>query len=279
MKRLFVGPQWGALALVLASVCATSPAFSEDAAPPTLANTPNTDAVTAEKPSRDTRSDVPLVAFTHTAHGAPTRSFGAQGFGMGLVASGQKSVGGGLRVWGSPVERLTLLAEGERDLRGDLSPSATAVVRLLGTGARGWSLGVLGKFKANGFAPDVTGEIETELETGLLASYVRAGFHLDANAIAGFGLGDAGEADVEGRLRLGQDLGRFVRAGVDGQLRALVAGPRLPYGPGTWDFVAGPQVVVGSSAFFGALTAGPTSVGVPQNLGWTALASVGGIAL
>lgn len=120
-------------------------------------------------------------------------------------------------------------------------------------------------------------EIESELETGLLLSYGRDGYHLDLNAIAGFGLGDDGEIDSEGRLRFGYDVTRALRVGIDGQARVRVNGPQyLPNGK-IWDFAGGPQVVVGSKSFFGSLTGGPATMGlISDRVGWNVIASVGG---
>jgi hypothetical protein len=230
--------------------------------------------------ARDVKNEIPILAYSYTAYGAPAGTIGAQAYGLGLGASGQKAVlGGGGAVWGSPVERLTLVGDGSRDVFGNFAPSAAAVVRLLGAPGNGFSLGALGKYKVEGFAYGPNNEFESEIETGLLLSYVGAGWHVDANAIGGMGLGDDGEIDAEGRLRLGRDIGSLVRVGVDGQARFRLAGDfRLPGGR-TWDFAGGPQVVLGTNRFFGALTAGPATMGVLSNVGWTAIVSVGGATL
>jgi hypothetical protein len=83
--------------------------------------------------------------------------------------------------------------------------------------------------------------------------------------------------DTEGRLRFGYDLGRLARLGIDGQVRVRVGGPKyLPNGR-TWDFAAGPQLVIGSGSFYGALTAGPTTEGLLTNaVGFTSVLSFGG---
>ena len=188
-------------------------------------------------------------------------------------------------MWGSPIDRLTLAGDAQRNVFGNFSPSFAAVVRLLGNSDEGWSLGALGKFKVEGFGrpggigtrPANPDEIESELETGLLLSYGRDGYHADLNTIAGFGLGDDGEIDTEGRLRLGYDVTRALRVGVDGQARVRANGPQyLPNGK-IWDFAGGPQLIVGSKSFFGSLTGGPATMGlISDSVGWNVIASVGG---
>jgi hypothetical protein len=257
-------------AAIAASLAWISPAAA-DGAPSDMQETEN---------ARDVKSEIPILAYSYTAYGAPARTLGAQAYGLGLAASGQKAiVGGGGTVWGSPVDRLTLIGDGSRDIFGNFAPSAAVLVRLLGAPGSGFSLGALGKYKVEGFAVGPNNEIESEIETGLLLSYVRAGWHFHANAIGGMGLGDDGEIDAEGRLRLGRDLGSLFRVGVDGQARVRLAGSsRLPGGR-TWDFAGGPQVLLGSDRFFGALTAGPATMGVWSNVGWTSIVSVGGATL
>jgi hypothetical protein len=158
------------------------------------------------------------------------------------------------------------------------APSVAAAVRLLGAPGDGWSLGALAKYKVEGFGTDPDGNTESEIEGGLLLSYAGRGWHFDANGITGFGLTADREVDVEGRLRFGYDLTGFLRVGADGQGRYRVSGDASLPGNRTWDFAAGPQVVVGIGRFFGALTFGPTTMGLtaPDVVGWTAMASFGG---
>jgi hypothetical protein len=229
--------------------------------------------------SKDVRREVPLVAYTYSAAGASAKTLGVQAYGLGLVAPGQDSVvGGGGSVWGSPIDRLTIIVDGQRNLSRDFSPSATAIVRILGGGREGFTLGGLGKYKIDGFGKGLEGEeVESELEAGALLSYASAGWHLDANAIYGVGLGDEGEMDAEGRLRLGYDLGTWARVGFDSQARRRVAGPLTLPNRRSWDFAAGPQFFAYSGNFFGAFTTGPTTMGlVSDKVGYTALLSFGG---
>jgi hypothetical protein len=229
--------------------------------------------------SHDVRREVPIVAYTYSAAGAPAKTYGVQAYGLGLVASGQDAVvGGGGALWGSPVDRLTIIVDGQRNVSRDFAPSAAAIVRLYGNGREGLTIGALGKFKIDGFGKGPGGdEVESELEFGALLSFASAGFHLDGNAIGGRGLGDDGEVDTEGRLRFGYDLGDWVRLGLDNQVRVRVSGPlNLPNGR-SWDFASGMQLLGYSGNFFGALTAGPTTMGlVSKNVGYTALLSIGG---
>jgi hypothetical protein len=258
----------------------TSPVTSTSPAPMTPST--NTDATVPEVSAKDVKNEVPILAYTYQAYGASKGTVGAQAYGLGLGASGQKGIlGGGVTVWGAPMERLTLIGDAQRNVLGNFAPSVAAVFRLLGTPGDGWSLGALGKFKVDGFTGGPTkDEMESEIELGLLTSYVREGWHLDLNAIAGRGTGDDGETDAEGRLRIGKDVSQFVRLGIDGQARVRMAGPKyLPNGQ-IWDFAAGPQIMIGSRAFFGALTGGPATMGLlSPNLGWTVVATVGGATL
>ncbi len=231
--------------------------------------------------NKDVRNEIPILAYTYTASGVSAGSLGAQAYGLGLGGSGQKGVlGGGVTVWGSPIARLTLIGDGSRNVFGEFAPSATAVFRVLGAPGQGWSLGVLGKFKVDGFGAGPTkDEMESEIEAGLLLSYARYGWHLDMNAIGGAGMGDEGEMDAEGRLRFGRDLGGLLRVGVDGQARFRLAGDKRLPGNRTWDFAGGPQLLLGSNHFFGAVTGGPATMGIERNIGWTTVISVGGTTL
>jgi hypothetical protein len=231
--------------------------------------------------AKDVRREIPILAYTYAAHGVSAKTIGVQAYGLGLVARGQDgALGGGGAVWLSPIDRLTLVMDGQRNVARDFSPSAAAVVRLFGDGREGFTLGALGKFKIDGFGKGPNGdEVESELEMGALLSFAEAGWHVDANGIAGRGIGDEGEMDAEGRLRLGRDIGSWVRVGLDGQARARGAGPMTLANGRTWDFAAGAQVLAYSGPLFGSLTTGPTTTGlVTNNVGFTAMLSVGAAA-
>lgn len=237
------------------------------------------DLPASTRPS-DVREQIPIVAYTYSANGASAGSVGAALYGQGVASRSSTIAGGGATVWGAPFERLTLVADAQRDIFANFAPSAAAIVRLYGKPGRGLSIAALGKFKVDGFGVGPNHEMESEVEGGLVVSYAQRGFHLDLNAITGFGTGDDGEIDGEGRLRIGQDLGPAVRLGVDGQARYRVSGTTPLPGHRTWDFAAGPQLLVGSRAFFGAITAGPTTMNVfDSTLGWTGVISIGGATL
>jgi len=246
-----------------------------------LADAPN-DAPEPVVTTKDVKNEIPNVAFAYTAHGVSAGTIGVQAYGLAVGAGGggQRSfLGGGGTVWASPIDRLTLIADGSRDFSGNFAPSAAAIVRLLGAPGDGFTLGALGKFKVEGFATGPDGEIESEIETGLLLSYAKYGWHGDLDAITGFGTGDDGEIDGEARLRLGRDVGRFVRVGLDGQARYRFAGTNALLGGRKGDFAAGPQLLVGTRNFYGSLTAGPATMGVESNLGWTSIVAIGGATL
>ncbi len=246
------------------------------------ADGPPADAARPPVQVGDVKNEVPIVAYTYQAYGVSAGTMGAQLTGLGLAGSGQRAIaGGGLTVWGAPIDRLTLIGDGQRNVFGNFAPSAALVYRLLGTPGDGFSLAALGKFKVDGFAGGPNkDEVESEIELGVLASYVRDGWHFDLNAIAGRGTGDDGETDAEARVRAGKDVGRWVRIGVDGQTRVRLAGPKYLPNRQIWDFAAGPQIMIGTRHFYGALTGGPATMGLlSPNVGWTVVASVGGSTL
>jgi hypothetical protein len=235
-------------------------------------------------------SQIPILAYTYTAYGASAHSFGVQAYGLGLIGptgpyaaptvpASPPMAGGGMTAWWSPIDRLTLIGDGARDIFGNFAPSATVVGRILGDPANGFSLGALAKFKVEGFAggPNAN-EMESEVEAGMLSSYARGGLHLDVNGIAGRGTGPEGEMDVEGRVRAGYDVAQHLRLGADSQARFRVAGTDLLVGDRTWDFAAGPQALVTYKPFFGAVTGGPTTMNIARNIGWTAIITVGGVS-
>lgn len=241
------------------------------AAPTEVDETPPSAATPEPLGAKDA---APLGAFAYDAKGMGQKGLGVATYGLGTKGG---PLGGGATVFGAPTDSVTIVADARRDLVGRFTPSAAVVVRLLGANT-GWSLGVLGKFKIDGFARGPNDELESELESGVLVSFHGRGLHVDLNAIAGAGLGDEGEVDGEGRARLGLDVAPFLRVGLDGQLRARLRGTeRLPGGR-TWDFAAGPQVLVGNQSFFAGVTAGPSTTGVASGVGFMGQVTVGGLA-
>src|SRR5690242_14958505 len=82
------------------------------------------DAAAEKSDAHNVRADIPILAYTYTAYGAVAKTVGAQGYGAGLFASRQSAVlGGGATVWGSPVDRLTLVVDAQRNVWGNFSPS------------------------------------------------------------------------------------------------------------------------------------------------------------
>src|SRR5215471_10610577 len=67
--------------------------------------------------AKDVRREVPVVAYTYSAAGVSAKTYGVQAYGLGLAASGQDAVlGGGGAIWGSPIDRLTIVVDGQRNL-------------------------------------------------------------------------------------------------------------------------------------------------------------------
>jgi hypothetical protein len=230
----------------------------------------NDDGSTTASPP-DARGLAPLSAFALSAGGALPRTVGGSAFG-GAVLSGQAAaLSGGFHVWGSPIDHLTLVCNGLRSYSGDLSPELGLNVRFWGERDRGWSLGGSALYKNEGFA-----EIEGEVEGGFLVSFHNDGYHLDLNAVAG---GGEDELDAEGKLRLGKDLGRFVRLGLDSQVRKRLAGEHSLPGGRSWDFVGGLQTTVAAANYFATVTAGPSTQAVERGVGAVAMLMVGASTL
>lgn len=220
-------------------------------------------------------TEVTRVAYAHTAFGASSVTMGGAGFGeaRGEFQRGTPHLGGGVRVWGSPVDRLTLLADGERrDTTDEFAPSASVQVRILGGRPQGWALAGLARYKAEGFA-----ELGGEAEFGVLGSYGWYHAHLDVNVIVGTAFEES-ESDAEGLVRGGYDVLAFLRVGGEGRLRYRIAGDVTLPGGRSWDAIVGPQLLGHYEAFFGALTGGPSTVGIVSKVGWAVIATAGGVA-
>ena len=109
----------------------------------------------------------------------------------------------------------------------------------------------------------------------LTAYPTRKGFHLDGNTIFGVAFEEA-ESDWELLTRAGYDVLPFLRLGGEGRARVRLSGDVTLPGGRTWDMFLGPQVLGYYGAFFGAVTAGPSTVGIADGVGWLAIATVGG---
>jgi hypothetical protein len=236
------------------------------------ADTPRTAESGADGEGRKAVTDAPQIGYAYSAFGSERGAYGAAG--LGSVTGGAHSPadgGGGARLWGSPVEGLTVLAGAQKELTGNFAPFATAMFRLLGNRKAGYALAAVGTYKLEGF-DDLGGEVEL----GMLASVARRGWHGDLNVLGGTGTGESGEVDGEARARFGYDAASWFRIGADGQVRYRVAGDAKLVGGRTWDMIAGPQAIVSLGHFFGAVTGGPTTTAIAQGVGWTTVVTVGG---
>ena len=220
----------------------------------------------------DVRSDVPVFALTHSAFGARAGKVGAHGFGYGTGASSGSIGGGGFTLYGSPLDRLPLLATAERFADKHFAPTLRLAYRLLGSLDDGWALAAMGTYKAEGFA-----EVEGEVELGALFSLLQNRWHFDFNAVAGGGLEEKEELDAEAKLRAGYDVTDWLRLGVDSRARYRLRGERLLAGGRKGDFIGGPQAIVSWSRFYAAVLAGASTVDIANNVGATGWLTVGGV--
>jgi hypothetical protein len=182
---------------------------------------------------------------------------------------------GGVRIWGSFLDRVVALGEAGKDSKGHFVPSLTVAIRALGAQEEGWSAGVLGRYRTEGFST-----IDGEIEGGLLGSYAKNRLHLDANLIVGVGIEEK-EADGEGLLRFGYDLAPMFRLGLETRIRRELADEGEAEAPGVeggeWDAFAGAQGMLAFGHFFGLLTAGPQKPRFTEEVGWMAQMTLGGI--
>ena len=219
--------------------------------------------------------DVPRVAYTDTAFGVGAATLGASGFGeaRGSASAGtQPHLGGGIRVWGSPIDRLVLVLDAQRrDSNDRFAPAVTVQVRILGSESEGWALGALGRYKTEGFA-----SMEGEIESGILISASHLAFHFDGNVVAG-GDFDGKEGDGELLARAGYDVLPFLRLGAEGRGRYKLAGTTELPGNRNWDAFGGPQVFAFADYYFAAATGGPSTVGLVDHIGWSVIATAGGV--
>lgn len=275
--------------LALSCLASSSPARAQQppAAEPPAPPSPQADSVPPPAPRpRDVKEEVPALSYTTSAFGASRYTAGALSYvgvlggaskssmpspGAGLLSdAGGTQLTAGARIWGSPVERLTIFLGVDRRYYDKAAPSISAMFRVAGNREKGWALSAMATYRTDGFS-EFGGEVE-----GLVAfSVARSGFHLDSNVVFG-GEPDGGDADGEVRLRAGYDVTRWLRVGADGQFRYRVAGDKLLPGGRVADAVAGPELLFGFWHFFGALSGGPTTVGVARGVGWTATTTLGG---
>jgi hypothetical protein len=252
-----------------AQLCQVSAASAQEN-DATSANAPN-----EPRQHHSVSFDVPRVAYTDTAFGVGALTMGAAGFGEArgsANANAQPHLGGGVRLWGSPIDRLVLVLDAERrDSNDKFAPAVTAQVRIFGSEQDGWALGLLGRYKTEGFA-----SVEGEIESGILVSASRARFHLDANAVVG-GDFDGKEGDGELLARGGYDVLPFLRLGFEGRGRYRLAGNTELPGNRVWDAFGGGQIFGFADHYFAAATGGPSTVRIVDRIGWSVIASAGGV--
>jgi hypothetical protein len=258
------------VALALGLVASSSSAAV--AAPPG-----NDTATPPPAPPTDARDEVPVVGYAQSAFGASRMTAGAAGY-VGVLygqpnptsqGPGKTLPQGGARLWGSPVDRLTLSLEVDRRDFSAPTPSATIAVRIFGSRAAGWAIGAAATYRAEGFA-----HVVGELEGAILASFSRYRLHADLNVIFGGAFAEP-EMDSEVKLRLGYDVTSWMRIGADSRFRMRVGNGKLLAGGRTVDAVGGPEVLFGYKHFFTSVTGGPSTVGVAQGFGWSATTTVG----
>jgi hypothetical protein len=265
-------------------------------AAPAFADAPAPDVVAPPaQPPHDIREEVPLLAYTTSAFGASRMTMGALGYGgvlgapaasspgTGLVNS--LSGGGGARIWGSPVDRLTIVLEVARPLddkacggagkpcipANAAKPSASVIGRLLGSRQAGMALSAELTYRTDGFA-DFGGEVEGSM----LFSLARSGLHLDSNVTFGGAVDpDEREADGEVKLRLGYDVTSWFRVGLDGRFRYRLLGEQTLPGNRLGDAVGGPELLFSYKHLFVAVDGGPSTVGVARGVGGTVLGTLG----
>lgn len=226
-----------------------------------------------EHARRASQDEAPVVFVTHNARGTPARRVGASALGSATAAmAGQmqdeSQFGGGFRIWGAPIDRLTLLADVQRRSSGEFGPAAGLQVRIWNN--RQWALGGLGRYKAEGFA-----ELEGEIELGMLGSYAAHHWHLDLNLVAGRGFEEE-ETDGEFAARAGYDVLPFLRLGFEGRGRYRLAGDARLSNGRAWDAFGGPQATLSLAHVFTSLWTGATSSGVVDGVGWGTTLVVGG---
>ncbi|HET9929784.1 MAG TPA: hypothetical protein VFQ35_03820 [Polyangiaceae bacterium] len=272
----------GSLLLILAAACVglrAEPALAaagSDATTSTSAPTPMSSTLMArpderranettplEQPGQRALDEVPRVGVVESAFGSPRRTIFAGAEGL-LIPKASESGQGGFFFGGSPLPRLTLYGMLGRDGEGRFAPSATAQYAFLGAEGAQHALAALVQYKTEGFT-----EAGGELELGLLTGFHRARWLLNVGAVAGFGLEeeDEGEMDAEGKLRVAYDVLDSVRVGVLARFRERLAGERRLTGDRNWDFIGGPEVAGSFGPFMLSASGGPTTFGVPDGVG------------
>jgi hypothetical protein len=254
------------LGVSLPAAAWAAPPGSDTTAPPPAAPAPINDA----------RDVTPVVGYGVSAFGAARMSAGAAGY-VGVLygqpnpdgTTGKTLPQGGARIWGSPVDRLTIMFEVDRRDFSAAAPSATVAVRIFGDRASGWAIGAAATYRAEGFA-----NIAGEIEGAVLASFSRYRLHADLNGVFGGALTER-EMDAEVKLRLGYDVTPWLRIGGDSRFRMRVGNGKFLAGGRSYDAVGGPEVTFGYKNFFAAISGGPSTVGVAKGFGWGGTTTIG----
>lgn len=213
--------------------------------------------------------EVQRMSYVESAYGASTGIvFG--GAVSQVDSNAPKNAQAGMLFGGSPLRRLTLTALLGRDEKARFAPSLAAQFLAWGGGQEPHALGVFAQYKAEGFT-----EAGGEVELGPLYSFRPGRFRLDAAALFGIGLEEEaakgggeerGEADVEGKLRIGYQVLAPLRIGLLGRFRSRVSGERSLAGGKTWDFIGGGELVTSFGPFAIAASGGPTTVNVASGV-------------
>jgi hypothetical protein len=178
--------------------------------------------------------------------------------GIGEVdgSSSKTDAAGGLRIWGSFLDRLTVQGDVVNRDSGRFRPSLAVVGRILGDRRRGWGLALLSRYRTEGLTT-----FEGEIEAGLLGSFAQQRLHLDLGLVAGAGLEEE-ETDAEAQLRFGYNFWDALRVGFEGRVRRELgeeereSAVASEHG-GEWDAFAGAQATLAWDHFFGLVTCGP----------------------
>jgi hypothetical protein len=228
--------------------------------------------------AEQTLAATPSGVDTYTAF-LGERGLGAAGLGNLTSGTGDGAdVSGGVRLWGGFLDRITVQGEAANNAKGKFAPSVAIAGRLLGDRRKGWAVGLLGRYRTEGFST-----IEGEVEGGLLGSFAQRRLHLDAGVLAGAGIEEE-EFDAEGVVRFGYDLAKVFRVGFESRVRREIeeeegeAEMRPGGEAGEWDMFAGAQASVAFDHYFGTLTVGPQKPRATDEVGLMVHLVIGGVA-
>src|SRR5262245_33487393 len=123
MKIPALSPRCLTLSTVLFALAIPSSAYADDESGGSREPPPRVES--------DARDAAPILAYTYTANGVGRPALGALGYGVGTLESRRSAqIGGGVRAWASPMERLTLVVDAARDITGPFAPSFAGIFRL-----------------------------------------------------------------------------------------------------------------------------------------------------